>query len=35
VDVEPAEVIVILQEKWVGYRSVVADRDWWALLGED
>lgn len=28
------EAIGILQEKWLAYRSTVADRDWWEELGD-
>ncbi len=32
---DPDEAVGILQEKWAGYRRVVAARDWWVPLGED
>ncbi len=28
------EAIEILQDKWLAYRSIVADRDWWEELGD-
>lgn len=30
-----AEAVDILRDKWAGYRSTVAARDWWDLLGPD
>ncbi len=31
---DPAEAMETLHEKWLGYRSAVADRDWWEELGD-
>lgn len=30
---DPDEAIEMLQEKWIAYRGVVVDRDWWEELG--